>query len=426
VPVGGGEIVVERRDPRMPLPRVLEINSVAVDTARGPVLTTTFSWPAGVLDAGRVRELAALWTQTLTDIATSDTVTGHTPSDFPLVQLEQADVTAIEADSPELKDVLPLSPLQTGLYFHATLDPGRDPYVVQQIIELTGPLDGERLRTAAERLLGRHPNLGAAFRTTGDGQVVSVIADRPRVPWRSEDLSDLDLAQPILEEIAAAERSAPFDLARPPAMRFALVKLGSRRHALVHTVHHILADGWSVPLLLRDLLALYEDRPLPEPPPYREFLQMLAAQDSDTAIEAWAGALAGVREPTMLADALADAQPHPLADVQADRLADVQADRPAGPAGVAGRPRRPPAGMGAGERAHGRLGARRHLGDPRGAADRARRRDVRFGRVRPRVLGAGGHRRDGRAADQHRAGEGTLAAGRPAGRRAAPLRAYAA
>ncbi|TDC06450.1 amino acid adenylation domain-containing protein, partial [Nonomuraea longispora] len=310
---GGGEVVVERRDPRMPLPRVLEINSVAVDTAGGPVLRTTFSWPAGVLDADRVRELAALWTRTLTDIATSDTVAGHTPSDFPLVRLDQAEVSAIEADTPGLRDVLPLTPLQTGLYFHATFDPdgdpdgdpGIDPYVVQQIIELTGPLDGERLRTAADRLLGRHPNLGAAFRTTGDGQVVSVIAGPVRVPWRSEDLSGPDHARPVLEEIAAAERAVPFDLARPPAMRFALVRLGPRRHALVHTVHHIVADGWSVPLLLRDLLTLYEDGPLPEPPPYREFLRTLAAQDTDAAIEVWAEALAGVREPTLLAPALA-------------------------------------------------------------------------------------------------------------------------
>ncbi|MFG1944007.1 non-ribosomal peptide synthase/polyketide synthase [Nonomuraea sp. NPDC048826] len=300
-PVGDGEIVDERRDPRMPLPRVLEINSVAVDRAGGPVLRTRFSWPAGVLDAGRVRGLAEAWTRALTEIATSDTVTGHTPSDFPLVRLEQADVAAVEARSPGLVDVLPLSPLQTGLYFHATLDPGRDPYVVQQIIELDGPLDGDRLRRAAERLVDRYPNLGAAFRTTGDGQVVAVIADRPAVPWRTEDLSHRESG---VREVAEAERSAPFDLARPPAMRFALLRLGPRRHALVHTLHHILADGWSVPLLLRDLLALYEDRPLPAPPSYRDFLRALAQRDPEPAVEAWAAALAGVHEPTKLAETL--------------------------------------------------------------------------------------------------------------------------
>uniref|UniRef100_UPI001C5E6209 non-ribosomal peptide synthetase n=1 Tax=Nonomuraea guangzhouensis TaxID=1291555 RepID=UPI001C5E6209 len=337
---GGGEIVVERRDPRMPLPRVLEINSVAVDMADGPVLETRFSWPGGVLDGGRVRALAELWTQVLTGIATSETVAGHTPSDFPLVALEPGDVAAIEAAAPELREVLPLSPLQTGLYFHATFARDTDPYVVQQIIELTGPLDGDRLRLAADRLIDRYPNLGAAFRTVGDGQVVSVIADRPPVPWRVEDLSGFgaDGTVPQVEELSAlgsegaalrvgdfsgfgaegvasrvaavaeTERSLPFDLGRPPSMRYALLRLGERRHVLIHTVHHILADGWSVPLLLRDLLALYEAggraEALPAPPHYREFLRMLAAQDPDVATEAWADALADVHEPTRLADAL--------------------------------------------------------------------------------------------------------------------------
>ena len=243
--VGDTEIVVERRDPRMPLPRVLEINSVAVDTADGPVLETRFSWPGGVLDADRVRTLADLWTEVLTGIATSETVAGHTPSDFPLLVLEAGDVAAIEAATPELREVLPLSPLQLGLYFHATFSRDADPYVVQQTIELTGPLDGDRLRLAADRLIDRYPNLGAAFRTVGDGRVVSVIAGRPRVPWRVEDLTGADIAALGADDfagsgtdvaasgadafaglgvedvavrvaaIAEAERSVPFDLGRP-------------------------------------------------------------------------------------------------------------------------------------------------------------------------------------------------------------------
>ncbi|MEU7827689.1 non-ribosomal peptide synthase/polyketide synthase [Nonomuraea sp. NPDC049129] len=344
--VGDTEIVVERRDPRMPLPRVLEINSVAVDTADGPVLETRFSWPGGVLDVGRVRGLADLWTEVLTGIATSETVAGHTPSDFPLLTLEPGDVAAIEAAAPELREVLPLSPLQLGLYFHATFSRAADPYVVQQTIELTGPLDGDRLRLAADRLIDRYPNLGAAFRTVGDGRVVSVIAGRPRVPWRVEDLTGTDVAalgadgfaglgaEDVAARVAAiaeAERSTPFDLGRPPSMRYALLRLGERRHVLIHTVHHILADGWSVPLLLRDLLALYEaegrSEALPAPAQYREFLRMLAAQDPDVATEAWADVLADVREPTRLADALSTPQAGGLADAlstpQAAGLIDV-------------------------------------------------------------------------------------------------------
>ncbi|MEV6150024.1 non-ribosomal peptide synthase/polyketide synthase [Nonomuraea sp. NPDC052129] len=331
--VGDTEVVVERRDPRMPLPRVLEINSVAVDTADGPVLETRFSWPGGVLDAGRVRALADLWTEVLTGIATSETVAGHTPSDFPLLALEPGDVAAIEAAAPELREVLPLSPLQLGLYFHATFSRDADPYVVQQTIELTGPLDGDRLRRAADRLIDRYPNLGAAFRTVGDGRVVSVIAGRPRVPWRVEDLTGAEDVAARVAAIAAAERSAPFDLGRPPSMRYALLRLGERRHVLIHTVHHILADGWSVPLLLRELLALYEaggrSEALPAPARYREFLRMLAAQDPDVATEAWADVLADVPEPTRLADTLGAPQETGLADEGGEGFGRVEWELPA-------------------------------------------------------------------------------------------------
>ncbi|MEV5412193.1 non-ribosomal peptide synthase/polyketide synthase [Thermopolyspora sp. NPDC052614] len=303
----GGEIVVERRDPRMPLPRVLEINAVALDTADGVTLEARFSWPRGVLGSGDVRALAALWTRVLTAMATAETIAGHTPSDFPLVPLSQADVTALERHLPDLTEILPLSPLQTGIYFHATFARDTDPYLVQQIIDLDGPLDPDRLRRAANRLIERHPNLGAAFRTVEDGRVVAVTTTGRPVPWRFADLSglDADTAAHRLDAVADAERSARFDLSEPPAMRFALVRLGPRRHALIHTIHHILADGWSVPLLLRDLLALHRDPAAPEPTAhYREYLRVLAEQDTDAVVETWAAALSDVTEPTRLVAAL--------------------------------------------------------------------------------------------------------------------------
>ncbi|GAA3192298.1 amino acid adenylation domain-containing protein [Actinocorallia longicatena] len=299
--VGGREIVVERRDPRMPLPRVLEINAVAADTPAGPVLQARFSWPEGVLEAEDVERLAAHWTRLLTEIARDGSVAGHTPSDFPLAAVEPEDVAAF---GPDLREVLPLSPLQTGLYFHATHAAGADPYVVQESIELAGPVDPDALHRAAARLLDRHPHLASAFRTTADGSVVAVVAGRPALPWRFDDLTSAapDEAERFVERLALEQRELPFDLAEPPAMRFALVRLAEDRHVLVHTVHHILADGWSVPLMLDELLAP-DPAALPEPVPFGEFLRTLA--DPAPAIEAWTRSLRGVTGPTRLAGILA-------------------------------------------------------------------------------------------------------------------------
>ena len=89
-------------------------------------------------------------------------------------------------------------------------------------------------------------------------------------------------------------------------MRYALVRLTSHRHVLIQTVHHIVADGWSVPVVLRELAALHDDpaAPLPAAPRYGDFLNWIAAAPVEEALAAWRTELDGVDEPTRLADAL--------------------------------------------------------------------------------------------------------------------------
>ncbi|CAN5600445.1 non-ribosomal peptide synthetase [soil metagenome] len=297
--------VAEDRDPRMPLPRAIEINAIAVETDHGTGLEATFSWPGGVLERADVQALSELWIDTLTAIAGSSAVSGPTPSDFPLVTVTQADIDSQPATG--IDEVLPLSPLQAGIYFHSTYAEV-DPYVVQQIVELSGPIDPERLRAAADQVIARHPHLGAAFRAIGDGSIVSVIGPPPEVPWRYADLSDSepDSARQRVAETADEQRSQPFDLAEPPLMRYALLRITPQRHVLIQTVHHLIADGWSVPIVLRELAALHDDvkTPLPTAAPYRHYLDWIANAPLDSALDAWRTELAGVAEPTRLADAL--------------------------------------------------------------------------------------------------------------------------
>ncbi|WP_232835615.1 non-ribosomal peptide synthetase [Actinocorallia populi] len=204
----------------------------------------------------------------------------------------------------DLEDILPLSPLQQGFFFHAKYD-DQDVYTAQLVLDMEGPLDAAALRRAAETLLRRHGNLRAAFTDQDVSRPVQVVPRVVDLPW-----SEVTATEEEARELILRERSHRFDLMEPPLLRFVLVKLGEERHKLIFVNHHILLDGWSTPVLATELFALYlaggTDTGLPRPTPYKNHLKWLAAQDRKAAEAAWQEALAGVDEPTLVAPQAAD------------------------------------------------------------------------------------------------------------------------
>ncbi|GAA3738572.1 amino acid adenylation domain-containing protein [Streptomyces tremellae] len=204
-----------------------------------------------------------------------------------------------------VSDVLPLSPLQTGLFFHASLGTG-DVYRYQLALDLAGPLDAALLRRCSDALLDRHPALRTAFVAEETDEPIGVVLDGLTMPWGEADLSALPPARQE-EELrlhAVAERAVPFALDRPPLLRASLVRLGPERHRLLLTAHHIVLDGWSVPVMVGDLGALYAaggaQDALPRARPFRDYLEWVADQDADAARRTWREALAGVEDATLL------------------------------------------------------------------------------------------------------------------------------
>ncbi|MFB6622945.1 amino acid adenylation domain-containing protein [Streptomyces sp. NPDC056374] len=192
-------------------------------------------------------------------------------------------------------DALPVSPLQEGFFFHAEFDHrAADLYFVQEVLDLAGPVDPDRLRRALQLLLDRHPLLRASFRQLPGGEVVQRLADHVTLPWR-----EADTAETGLDDILRADRAERFALDRPPLLRATLVKDG-RHHRLLLTLHHIVADGWSVAVLLRELTDAYRGAALPAPAAPEPYLSWLAGRDRDAAREAWRQALTGLDEPTRL------------------------------------------------------------------------------------------------------------------------------
>ncbi|WP_234401893.1 condensation domain-containing protein, partial [Thermobifida halotolerans] len=199
--------------------------------------------------------------------------------------------------------MLPLGPLQEGLLFHHALTGAdADVYAVQCRITLRGAVDGGRLRRAAGALLRRHPNLRAGFAHEGLDQPVQFVPADVDVDWTAADPGGAGDAP--VGRIAERELARGFDLAAPPLIRFALVG-GDAEHVLVVTAHHILLDGWSLPLLVDELCALYasdgDEAALPPAPAYRDHLAWLARLDPAPAEQAWRTALAGLSGPCLVA-----------------------------------------------------------------------------------------------------------------------------
>ncbi|HEU5471987.1 MAG TPA: amino acid adenylation domain-containing protein [Actinophytocola sp.] len=310
-PAAGTTGLIAAPDPDLVAPAALEIDAVVTDSPDGPALHAMFGAPAGVLDGGAVRELAELWLAALGGLAAHVArpgAGGLTPSDLPLVSVRQREIEAWERRYPGLADVWPLTPLQSGLLFHSRLaGAGYDAYHTQVVYHLSGEVDPVRLRAAGQALLDRHASLRTAFVDTAAGDRVQFVLDRVALPWQQADLRGLapDRRAAAREEFLAADLADHFDPATAPLLRLALVRTGAGRAELVLTAHHALLDGWSMGILMRDLVHLYgsggDERGLPRVRRYRDFLAWLSGVDGAASARVWADELAGLDGPTLLA-----------------------------------------------------------------------------------------------------------------------------
>lgn len=226
-------------------------------------------------------------------------------------------MTRTDADrAVTIEDVMALTPLQRGLYSMTVLSESEyadgDPYVIAMAADVTGSLDVPLLERCAAAMLDRHPNLRVSFVHGDLPHPVQIVPSRVTLPWRHVRVRSAAEAA----ELEQRERRRPFDLERGPVIRFLLIEVPGPRWRLVIVAHHIVIDGWSLPLFVSELLTLYraggEPQALGTPPrPYRDYIGWLANRDQDAGRALWSEHLAGLDGPTLLTPALSDAEPAP-------------------------------------------------------------------------------------------------------------------
>ncbi|WP_051852243.1 non-ribosomal peptide synthetase [Streptomyces aureocirculatus] len=279
---------------------IRSVQVVSRARAHGIALT-----PRQIFEHRTVAHLAALASGPAQDASPGS---GAGSTDGPLVAVAPKDREAWQRSYPGLAEVWPVTAAQSGLLFESSLaDVSHDAYHVHFVLRLGGTVEPERMRTAAQALLDRHAALRTAFTTGAKGDQVQLVVDGVRLPWQVVDLRDLDASgrDAALDRLIAEDRAVPFDPAVPPLLRMTLAHTGPDRAELLLSVHHVLFDGWSMPLMVADLLHLYaaegDASQLPPVRPYRAFLGWLAEQDPEAAAKAWARELHGVTGPTLLA-----------------------------------------------------------------------------------------------------------------------------
>ncbi|HEX9945239.1 MAG TPA: amino acid adenylation domain-containing protein, partial [Thermoanaerobaculia bacterium] len=166
-------------------------------------------------------------------------------------------------------EVLPASYAQRRLWFLDRLEPGSPAYNLPGRLRLTGAPNLRALAAGLVEIARRHEALRTVFRLEAGEPVQATGAAKPELPLVDLGSLPAGMASFERERLAREEAARPFDLGRGPLHRAAIVRLGPKEHELLLTLHHIVADGWSLGVFFSELAVLYEafaaGRPSPLP-----------------------------------------------------------------------------------------------------------------------------------------------------------------
>jgi len=284
---------------------LIDINCIVVEGQ----LNVDWSYSENFHSCATIESLAQQYIEALKTLIVhcqSPDVGGYTPSDFPLAKLDQQQLDNLLLQYPDLEDIYPLSPMQNLFYALGVFE--SEVGFEQGYCTLHGNLNILAFQQAWQQAIARNPILRTAFVSEGLEKALQIVLKGVNLPWEQLDWRGLssDSQQVQLDTFIQAQRQQGFDLSSAPLIRVTLIRLDEDVYELIWCFQHLILDGWSWPLLLKEVLLLYkaldagQEFHLKSSRPYRDYIAWLQEQDQVAAETFWRQMLAGINTPNSL------------------------------------------------------------------------------------------------------------------------------
>ncbi|BAZ20861.1 non-ribosomal peptide synthase [Kalymmatonema gypsitolerans NIES-4073] len=282
-------------------------------------LQLNWTYSQNIHQQSTIEALASSFIDAITDIINhcqSPNVGGYTPSDFPEAELTQEYLDNLIAEmatsdtskKKNIESIYPLSPMQEGILFHTLYDPESAVYCEQLSCTFHGHVNTTAFEQAWQRVVERHPALRTFFIWDNLHKPHQVVCKTVNLPFAHYDWRSLSPTQQQdqLKAFQEADRNKSFELNQAPLIRCTLIQTADDIYEFVWSFHHLLIDGWSLPIVVQEAFAFYEaankgnDLYLKTPRPFRDYITWLQQQDLSQAKQFWKRSLAGFTAPTRL------------------------------------------------------------------------------------------------------------------------------
>ncbi len=288
-------------------PHLIDINGIVVEGE----LQIDWLYSSSLHESETISKWADEFQQNLQEIlvyCTEIGVGGYTPSDFPLAKISQSSLDVIQEKYPNLEDIYPLSPLQSGMLFHSIDDQENGIYFEQVIGKIKGSFDVDKFNYAWQEVLKRHSTLRSAFVWENQLQPLQIVDKNVNFSIIKHNWRNLSSAEQSdkLKEYLIEDRQNKFRLDCPPLMRFTIIQLDDSTWQWIWSHHHITLDGWSLPILFKEVLLIYQStcegvpHQLAPVPAYRNYIQWILERNNQQAKEFWHSHLGDISSSTRL------------------------------------------------------------------------------------------------------------------------------